>query len=281
MNKNTIYNEDCMTTMDNMVNDSMNVDVILTSPPYNTGRVSSSQKWRDSYQGKYDVHVDNMTQEEYIKYSINIFNNFDKILAKDGVVLYNMSYGSDNTMNTASIGLMWLVIGEIIKNTSFTVCDRIIWKKRSALPNNTSPNKLTRIVEDVFVFVRKEELKTFHCNKKVKSIRKDRPTQKYYENIFNYIEAPNNDEKCPYNKATYSSDLCEKLLKIYAKENSIVYDPFIGTGTTAIACVSLGLDYIGSEISENQCVWAKERIISYMKEIKNNAVNKDVSNNIK
>ena len=133
MELNKIYNEDCFTTIQNMISDNVKCDLILTSPPYNTGRVSSSQKWRNEYQGKYDIHVDNMTQEEYIKWTLRLFKYFDQILCKDGVILYNMSYGSDNTINLASIGLMWLVIVEIIKESNFIVVDRIIWKKKSAL----------------------------------------------------------------------------------------------------------------------------------------------------
>ena len=40
----------------------------------------------------------------------------------------------------------------------------------------------------------------------------------------------------------------------------VVYDPFIGSGTTACACKNLGLDCIGSEISENQVAFAKDRL---------------------
>lgn len=255
-----IYNEDCFVTMKRISELGEKVDLILTSPPYNTGRVSSSEKWRNEYQGKYDIHIDNMTQEEYIQWTINLFELYDKILKENGVILYNMSYGSDNTMNTASVGLMWLVVAEIIKNTPFTIADRIIWKKKSALPNNTSSNKLTRIVEDVFVIVRKDEIKTFNANKQIKSVRKDRPSQIYYENIFNFIEAKNNDGACSLNKATFSSELCEKLLDIYAKPNSLIYDSFIGTGTTAVACKRMGFSCIGSELSEAQCEFANNRL---------------------
>lgn len=101
-------------------------------------------------------------------------------------------------------------------------------------------------------------MKTFNCNKKVTSYRKT--GQAAYENVYNFIEAKNNDGSCPYNKATYSSDLCEQLLKLYAPQNAVVYDPFMGSGTTAVACKKLGLNYIGSEISQNQCEWAEKRI---------------------
>jgi DNA modification methylase len=110
----------------------------------------------------------------------------------------------------------------------------------------------------VFVFCRKTEFKTFFCNKKVTSLRKT--GQRAYENISNFIEARNNDGTCPYNKATYSSELCEKLLNIYAKENDVVYDPYMGTGTTAIGAIRCNCTFIGSEIDDKQVEYANNRI---------------------
>ena len=72
------------------------------------------------------------------------------------------------------------------------------------------------------------------------------------------------------NKATYSSELCYKLLEIYAKPNYVVYDPFMGTGTTAIACEKYnegnGMICVGSELSEAQVKYSKERLAEYRKE---------------
>ena len=101
---------------------------------------------------------------------------------------------------------------------------------------------------------------TFNSNKQVVSLSKR--GQKNFENVYNFIEARNNDGACNLNKATYSSDLCIKLLNIYAKPNSVVFDPFIGTGTTAVACKILGHSYIGSELSSNQCDFAANRILN-------------------
>lgn len=251
-----IYNEDCFETMKRLNNNQ--IDIVLTSPPYNTGRKYSTNRALSENECRYDVHIDNLSSNDYCGWCVDIFNEFDRIISKDGVVLWNVSYGNDCTGNKDSIGLVWLSIAEIIRNTPFTVADRIVWKKKSALPNNTSKNKLTRICEDVFVFCRKEEIKTFNCNKVVTS--SNPKGQKYYANVFNFIEAKNNDGTCPYNKATYSSELCEQLLNLYAPNNAIVYDPFMGSGTTAVACKKLALNYIGSEISQNQCEWAENRI---------------------
>jgi site-specific DNA-methyltransferase (adenine-specific) len=175
------------------------------------------------------------------------------VLKENGVVLYNVSYSAENNPN-----IMWLLISEIINKTDFMVADCIIWKKNSALPNNVSPNKLTRITEFVFVFCRKKEYLTFSTNKKVKS--QSKTGQRYYENIFNFIEAKNNDGSNNLNKATFSTEFCEKLIDIYLKKGDLVYDSFMGTGTTANACKIKGLNYIGSELSPAQVEYSKNRI---------------------
>lgn len=255
MEINKIYNEDCLITINNMIKNNIKVDNIITSPFYNTCRGSkfhNSEHARETHQGRYDIHLDNMTDEEYIEFTLRLFDGYDKILKKDGCILYNISYGSENTH------LMWLVIADIIKNTNFTIADDIIWKKKSALPNNVSKNKLTRIVEHVFVFCRKNEFKTFNANKSVTSVRKT--GQKMYENIFNFIEAKNNDGSNKLNKATFSTDLILKLLNIYVKKDALVYDSFMGTGTTAKACKIYGCNYIGSELSKDQCEFAVSEI---------------------
>ena len=250
-----IFNEDCVATMQRMIRGGYSeVDTILTSPPYNTSRIRPSQRGMELRMRRYDAFDDNMTNEEYIAWTCKLFDMFDKILKPNGKILYNMSYGNENNE------CMWMTISEIIQHTNFTIADSIIWKKKSALPNNVSHNKLTRIIEYVFVFCRKNEYKTFGTNKKVKSIN-EKTGQKYYENAFNFIEAKNNDGNCKLNNATYSSDLCEQLLEIYTPENSVVYDPFNGTGTTGVACLHKNMSwYFGSELSKEQCEYSEERI---------------------
>lgn len=269
MKVNKIFNEDCFQTIKYIAGQGRKVQMVITSPPYNTARNSTDSKRRDNHEARYDIHLDDMTDNEYLEWTVDLFKGFDGILEKNGVVLYNMSYGTD-TQNYKEYykpnEIMYRVINEILVETNFTIADTIVWKKSSALPNNVSSNKLTRICEFVFVFCRKSELKTFQCNKKVKSVSKR--GQNYYENMFNYIEAKNNDGSNKLNKATYSSDLVTQLIDMYAKPKGIVYDPFIGTGTTALACAMRGLKYIGSEISQDQVKFARKRIKAYRDSVK-------------
>lgn len=254
-----IHNQDCMETMIEMQKNS--IDVILTSPFYNTNKkagqnrtLSNSVMTNGGYEYiRYDTHVDNTTNKEYDEFTVRLFEKFNDVLKKNGVILYNINYGSENTNG------MFTAISSVVERTPFSIADVIVWKKSNAFPNSCSPNKLTRIWEFIFVICRKSELKTFKCNKRVTSLRKT--GQKAYENITNFIEAKNNDESCPYNKATFSTDLCRQLLELYAPEKAVIYDPFSGSGTTAVACEELGLDFIGSEISKNQVEWSKQRLI--------------------
>jgi DNA modification methylase len=263
MELNKIHTEDCLVTMSDHI-DEKSVDIVLTSPPYCTcnrgGKNSKNNLTNETHSNskfyptmRYDVFNDNMSEEEYIDWTIKLFNSFDRILKKDGCILYNISYSSTRR------DMLFLTIAAILQKTNFSLADMIIWKKRTALPNNTSPNKLTRIVEPVFVFARRDDMDTFICNKKVVSVR-ERTGQKMYENVYNFLEAPNNDGMCKLNRATYSSELCEKLLNLYGKSGMTVYDPFMGTGTTAVACKRLGMNYIGSELSHGQTDFANNRI---------------------
>lgn len=253
-----IYNEDCKITMARM--EPKSVDVILTSPFYNTNKKAGSKSTLENTTTKngdypwtrYDCHIDNMTNEEYDDYTVDLFLLFDKILKPNGVILYNMSYGNNNTDGMIS------AVNSVLSKTPFVLADIIVWKKKNALPNNCSPNRLTRIVEFIYVFCRATESGTFYANKKIISTRTN--GQKMYENIFNFVEAANNDGSCSLNKATYSSELCKKLLNIYCPQNGLVYDPFMGTGTTAVACEEMGLSWCGSEISTKQVEYANNRI---------------------
>ena len=85
-----IYNEDCFETMARM--DTRSVDVILTSPFYNTNKKAGKSRTLENTFVKggkynyvrYDMHVDNMTNDEYCAYTVNLFSNFDKILQNGG-----------------------------------------------------------------------------------------------------------------------------------------------------------------------------------------------------
>jgi len=250
MIKNIIYNEDCISTMNKL--DENSIDLVITSPPYNMTKRKGG--YADK-QPRYDNYQDWKTEEEYLDWTNNIFNLYDKVIKENGVVLYNFSYSIENP------SLPYKLVGDILNNTNWMVADTIIWKKPHAIPHPASYNRLNRIVEFVWVFCRKDELKTFNMYKDI--TKTSDKGQNYYEVIDNFIEARNNDGSTQLNKATFSTDLIDKLLRMYATDESVVYDSFMGTGTTAVSAVKNNCYYIGSEISEDQCEYTKQRIKEY------------------
>ncbi len=60
--------------------------------------------------------------------------------------------------------------------------------------------------------------------------------------------------------AIYPEYIIQELLMLLTKKDSVVLDPFIGSGTTAIACKKLGRNYIGIDINPPYCEYARERL---------------------
>lgn len=249
MNKvNFIHNGDCV---EFMRNSGDLVDLILTSPPYNM----TKRPGGDADSGRYDEYEDWKEADEYLDWSVDLFHNFDDCLVDNGAVLYNFSYSIENP------SFPYQLVAEIVSQTNFVLADTIIWKKKSSMPYPASPNRLQRIFEFVFVFVRQTEMNSFTTNKQISKVS---PTgQKYYTPVMNFIEAKNNDGATKdINQATFSTDLVTQLLTTYAKpeKSFVVFDPFMGTGTTAKGCIEYGCSYVGTETSKTQCEYANDRL---------------------
>lgn len=253
-------NEECSKTMKYMYKKDIKVDIVLTSPPYNASRKVRTDSEIKERRSKYKYYDDCKPFEEYCYFIVKTLKQCEKILKQNGVILLNLSYISSIELGMIGSNLI-LLMNDILNKTEFELADIICWKKKSALPNNRSSNKCTRICEFVFVLCRKEEYMTFVSNKQITSVHDDLGT-KYYTNMFNFIEAKNNDGKNPYNNATFSVDFVSQLLNMYCMDGMTVYDPFGGIGTTAIACYmeNRNISCVCSEIDTEQVEYAKNRL---------------------
>lgn len=256
-----IRNEDCRKTMQYMIRKGIKVDYVITSPPYNNSKKSRTQKSVDNMEVKYKLYDDSKPFDEYVDFIVTVMNSTNKCLNVNGIILLNLSYANSIELGN-SAGRMIELLAEIEKKTEYCIADIICWKKKNAIPNNRSKNKCTRICEYIFVICRKNEYSTYKSNKKIINISGKIKKVVSYSNIFNYFEARNNDGKNPYNNATYSVEMVHNLLQMYVEDGAIVYDPFAGTCTTALACKkeSRGISCICSEIDKEQCEYGKERL---------------------
>jgi DNA modification methylase len=247
---NIIFNEDCLVTMQRPeLTDK--VHLVITSPPYNmTNRKGG---YADKTK-RYDLYEDWKSEDEYVEWICTVFKSYENILKNNGCVLFNFSYSIENP------SLPYKLVSNICEKTIFKVADTIVWKKPTSIPHPASKNRLRRICEFVYVFARENELETFETNKNFKIGNNN---QKYYDIVDNFFEAKNNDGSNNLNKATFSTDFVKKLIEIYAKPNSLIYDSFIGIGTTAKGCIETNMNYVGSELSEAQILnfkaWEEKR----------------------
>jgi DNA modification methylase len=249
--ENKIFNENNIITMGNISDKS--ISGIITSPPYNI-----TTKRKDVYYDNGYSHSDGLPEDEYLQVRLNEFKEFSRIMEDTGVICYNLSYHNENPI------LPTLLMTKIHQETDLTLADMITWKKSTALPFQTSPTKLSRICEQVYVLVKKDHLHDFKTNKKISKIN-EKTGQKFYKNYVNLVEAKNNDGLKTKLKATFSEDLVTKLINIYFPEESLIYDPFIGIGTTARACFKTNRKFIGSEIDENHYKTAISQIKNNLK----------------
>lgn len=246
MEVNKIYNEDCLQTLSRMPDSFVNG--VITSPPYNINTERSDCYYNNGYS-----ELDNLSENDYLHVRTVEFNEFSRVIKEDGVICYNISYSKENPI------LPTLLIARIHNETDLTLADIISWKKPHAIPFQTSPTKLSRICELIYVFVKKNKLHSFKTNKQVSSINQ-KTGQKFYKNYSNYIEATNNDGYICNLKASYSQELVDSLIDIYFPEESIIYDPFSGIGTTQLSCKRKNRKYIGSEITKEFFDIANKRL---------------------
>lgn len=198
-----------------------------------------------------------MTREEYV----NLFQQFDKILVDNGTILIEIPY------NRKKPSEIFQIINEIEMNTEFQLGDIIYWNKVDILPDNMSCNQSTKNVSQIHLFCRKNEFKTYKTNKKVKSYRET--GQRTYTNISNIINAPVRDKRVKtFKHKVFSTELVKELLHMYVKKRGIVFDCFLGVGSTCLATINENIYYIGCEIDKKQVEYSLIRILKRKQEIK-------------
>ena len=235
---NTIVCGDCLATMKEMP--SKSVDLVVTSPPYNlknsTGngmKDGRGGKWKNAELVKgYSHHDDCMPHEEYVQWQRNCLSEMFRLINDDGAIFYNHK---------------WRVQDGILQDrqdivNGFPVRQIIIWKRKGGINFNAGYFLPTY---EVIYLIAKRDFKLV-------------PKANAYGDVWEFKQEMNNPHPAPFPVA-----LIDRIISsTYA---SIVLDPFMGSGTTAIAAIKNERDYIGIEISPEYAEMAKNRIAAYSK----------------
>jgi len=163
----------------------------------------------------------------------------------------------------------------------------LFWNKLKSLPNRS---RFGDRIEYLFWFAKEkgfqfyiDEMRTEYSEKSIKRMTK--PLKKRFartegdENIEYKDWAPNPKGALPTtlinisseskriadnHVAVYPVELVKYFIKGSTKEGNLVLDPFMGTGTTALACKQLGRNYIGFDLQQDYIDIANKRIGEYV-----------------
>jgi len=252
---NRIYNENCVNTMASMQPES--VDMVLTSPPYDDLR---------NYNGY------NLPLEKIIK-------GLYRVLKKGGVVIWVVGDKTEKGSETGTSFKQALCF----KENGFSIHDTMIYYKNNPMP--TTGNRYHQHFEYMFVFS-KGAPKTFNpiteptkynglANMKNRGKegtlnykKVERTKEKKVGNVFFYSIGGgiSTKDKIAYkHPAIFPEKLACDQIKTWSNKGDLVYDPFIGSGTTAKVAHLLNRKWIGSEISLEYTEIANERLKKYIK----------------
>ena len=243
MELNKIYKEDCLITLSKIPDKYVNL--IITSPPYNKNYYSKKSNINKLNSSKfrtidYDNYNDNLKPELYISWQKKILKECCRILKDDGSIFYNHM---DILNNHLTIHPSFVY--------DFNVKQVLVWN-RSNTPK-LDENYFYPINEWIYWIKKNKQSKT-------KFYRKKCVFQKSILNIKPYTKSNH--------PASFPLELANNFILSCSDIDDIVYDPFIGSGTTAIASIINNRNYIGSEISKNYVNIANKRIKPYLTQTK-------------
>ena len=256
---NKIYNEDCMETMARMPDNF--VDLTVTSPPYDNLR-------------SYKNDIDKTWGEHVWK---PIIEELYRVTKEGGVVVWVVGDATIKGSETGTAFRQALYFQEC----GFNIHDTMIWRKTNPMPQVKQPRYSSEF-EYMFIFSVGKP-KTFNpimvptkCGgnkynstaKKITSGRKREPLnyivnhEKVKGAVWDIAVAQNKTAQT----AVFPEQLANDHIISWSNQNDIVYDPFVGSGTTAKMAVVNNRQYVGSEISQEYCEIAKKRVADAIKD---------------
>lgn len=228
-----VHEGDCLELMGRMPAGS--VDLIVTSPPYNiknsTGnglKNGSGGKWPQAGLLKgYASHDDALPHDVYVAWQRECLAAMMRVIREDGAIFYNHK---------------WRVQGGLLQDRSdivegFPVRQIIIWQRSGGL--NFNPGYFLPTYEVLYLIAKPE----FRLAPKANALG----------DVWRIPQEANNPHPAPF-----PVELAQRCVESTTAQ--VVLDPFIGSGTTAIAAALARRDWIGFEISSDYCRIARERV---------------------
>jgi DNA modification methylase len=242
---NKIINGECVDVLQTLPDAS--VDCIVTSPPY----------WKGF---GYEAYFNSYAQ--YLKWSDKWIKECKRVLKPDGTMWLNVINDSEITIR--AFELMDICVDNMMK-----LHDTVIWYRYNQQPSN-SDRQLTNQCEYLFMF--RHTSNGVHLNKA--DVYEQCGDMFKTKNVGNVWEVPFNHGKkadksfgrketaSKWGHSGFPILIPKACILLTTSIGDIILDPFIGTGTTAVAAVETDRQYIGIDMDKNACRLSTERLDS-------------------
>ena len=243
-NTNIIYN----TSSEKMYQlEDNSIHLMITSPPYNVTK-------------EYDK---DLSLKEYLSFLKTVFTETYRVLVDGGRACVNVA----NLGRRPYIPLSDY-ISQMMNEIGFNMRGEIIWNKAASASPSTAwgsclsaTNPILRDVHEYILIFSKGELKRDSTNKE-NSITKEQ-FMEWTKSIWTMNAE---SAKRVGHPAPFPEELPKRLIHLYSFKGDIILDPFIGSGTTAIAAVKAERKYIGYETDIKYIELAESRLDHFLKQ---------------
>ena len=221
-----IYKGDCLEVMKEIPDKS--VDLIITSPPYNLGGKfhTGNVQWK-----AYNEYNDNMPEELYQQWQVDFLNECYNKLQDGGSMFYNHKPRIRNGVCIHPL--------EWVMKSNFILKQEIIWKNGS---QNFDKIRFYPFTERIYWLVKSPKTKLYNVH----------GLSDVWDNI-------KNQKRHEIHKATFPVKLPQTIIECFEDAN-VILDPFMGIGTTGVACINTNRKFIGIELDEKYFEIAENRI---------------------
>ncbi|MFW0858757.1 MAG: DNA methyltransferase [Dehalococcoidia bacterium] len=241
-----IYNTDILKT--DCVKEGT-VDLIVTSPPYNVDI-------------KYNSHDDKMFYEDYLSFTREWLAKCYRLMKDDGRFCLNIPLDK----NKGGQQSVCADITTIAKQVGWKYHSTIIWNEQNISRRTAWGSWLSASAPyviapvEVIVILYKERWKKISGSRKSDMSKKE--FMEWTNGVWNFM---GESKKRVGHPTPFPVELPRRCIKLFSFVGDTVLDPFLGSGSTLIACVLSNRKGIGIEIDNNYCKLAKQRLINEAK----------------
>lgn len=221
-----LYQGDCL----DIINNIEVVDCIITDIPYNISKKNNFKTMKDRT-GRNGID----------------FGEWDKGFEEENLIQFIPLIKSDGSFILFHSFEQFGKLKEIFENNGLMLKDKLIWEKTNPMPRNRDRRYISNI-EILSWYVKPKNKWTFN-----------RQNGKYESSVLKYPSESGGGFR-RYHPTQKNLKMIEYLIKIHTNENDVVLDPFMGSGTTGVACMNLNRRFMGIELDESYFNIAKNRI---------------------